>query len=523
MKSYKNHLITTKSFGETKSVSYNPTMRSSAIFPLIHTTKKISSIYTFMGYWLKKRNIPIISVLVTIRDSNGKKIKKESIEVNSIKSYSIYSSDLLGKKNNKFFGSIEFEVFSAVDMVFPYPAITFGLKSVNGLTFVHTCGRIYNNFDDIKSNEEYIVPETGFDIFISKKYKPFFTFVNGPIKIKNKKIRLEFIDSKGRKKIRDKIIENVNPYGLGWINLLEDKEREFFKNEEKICVKVYHKFKGFFPRLVAGNILKNFQDMSLTHSYYDTSKKVSKSSYSHNRSIRNFYDSVTSIPFDSKFSEIELAIYPNMPTAPSNLKLELYTNEGALVDAIEYENKIATKNTRLSYIKLMEKFAKYKNTIKQGNIKIILDGKGTVPVRMKFGLNFTNIKNNINLPSNVCFSTSPVNEKTLKKPGTFRWCTIFDVSYQKIYLHNTSFVKNGFKDAEIKIQAYRKVDNKNLEWKVKIPHNGSKEILAPVKNKIQKFLNGELGWVFFSCSSPFVGGYYVTDYGNGVIGADHLY
>ena len=190
---------------------------------------------------------------------------------------------------------------------------------------------------------------------------------------------------------------------------------------------------------------------------------------------------------------------------------------------IEYENKIATKNTRLSYIKLMEKFAKYKNTIKQGNIKIILDGKGTVPIRMKFGLNFTNIKNNINLPSNVCFSTSPVNEKTLKKLGTFRWCTIFDVSYQKIYLHNTSFVKKGFRDAEIKIQTYRKIDNKNLEWKVKIPHNGSKEILAPVKNKIKKFLNGEIGWVFFSCSSPFVGGYYVTDYGNGVIGADHLY
>ena len=351
MKSYKNHLITTKSFGETKDISYNPTMRSSAIFPLIHTTKKISSIYTFMGYWLKKRNIAIISVLVTIRDANGKKIKKESIEVNSIKSYSIYSSDLLGEKNNKFFGSIEFEIFSAVDMVFPYPAITFGLKSVNGLTFVHTCGRIYNNFDDIKSNEEYVVPETGFDVFISKKYKPFFIFVNGPIKIKNKKIRLEFIDTKGRKKISDKIIEKVNPYGLGWVNLLEDKERKFFKNEEKICVKVYHKFNGFFPRLVAGNVLKNFQGMSLTHSYYDTSKKVSKSSYSHNRSIRNFYDSVTSIPFDSEFSEIELAIYPNMPIAPTNLKLELYTNEGSLVDVIEYENKKYYKTGDLGRIK----------------------------------------------------------------------------------------------------------------------------------------------------------------------------
>ena len=48
MKSYKNHLITTKSFGETKSISYNPTMRSSAIFPLIHTTKKFQ---VFIHLW----------------------------------------------------------------------------------------------------------------------------------------------------------------------------------------------------------------------------------------------------------------------------------------------------------------------------------------------------------------------------------------------------------------------------------------------------------------------------------------
>ena len=73
MKSYQNHLVTTKSYGEAQNINYRPTMRSSAVFPLIHKPSKIKSIYTFMGYWMKKRGINIVTVLVTIRDKNGKK------------------------------------------------------------------------------------------------------------------------------------------------------------------------------------------------------------------------------------------------------------------------------------------------------------------------------------------------------------------------------------------------------------------------------------------------------------------
>jgi len=152
VKSYNNHLISTKSYGEAQNVNYRPTMRSSAVFPLIHKASKIKSIYTFMGYWMRKRNIPLVTVLVTIRDQNGNKIEVRSIEVKSVKSYAISSTELISKK--EFFGSVEFEIFSAVDMVFPYPAITFGLEGINGLTFVHTCGRVYNDFDDLKSNEK---------------------------------------------------------------------------------------------------------------------------------------------------------------------------------------------------------------------------------------------------------------------------------------------------------------------------------------------------------------------------------
>lgn len=521
MKSYNNHLITTKSYGEVQNLNYRPTMRSSAVFPLIHKPSKIESVYTFMGYWMRKRNIPLVTVLITIRDQNGKKIEVRSIEVKSIKSYSISSSELF--PNREFFGSLELEVFSAVDMVFPYPAITFALKGVSGLTFVHTCGRIYNDFDDLKSNEEKIVPETGFDLIIEKSCSPFFAFINGPINIKNKKIELEYISPYNKKKVINKIIKNVEPYGLCWVKLLDGEELELFKNDEKICVKIRHNFEGFFPRFVAGNVFKDFEDVSLTHSYYDTSVDNSEASRWKNPSIEKYFDSVLSIPLDFGFSNIDFAIYPNLTNAPTKLKFELYSETGELIDNSAFDKEIANKDNKLIYVKLLKIFSEHKKNMKNGNIRVILDGQGTVPARMKFGLNFENLYKSNNLPSNICFNAVVPNTKILEKPGTFHWCTIFDAEFQKIFLHNTSFVKEGFRAARIKVQVYRKYDDKNLEWEIEIPYNGSKEILSSKKKEIKKFLENDIGWVSFTCSSPFITGYYVTDFGKGVIGADHLY
>ena len=259
MKSYQNHLETTKSFGELQSVTYRPIMRSSAVFPLIHKQGRVISIYTFMGYWLRKRNIPLVTVLLTVRNKNGNKVSVQSVEVSSVKSYVFSSINILDDIEKDFIGSVEIEIFSAVDMVFPYPAVTFALRGVNGLSFVHTCGRIYNDFDDFSSNNEQLVAETGFDLFIGKDYKPFFSFVNGPVAIENKVIELEYIDEKNKAAIKKITIDDVKPHGLGWVNLDFDEFTNSEAQLSKVCVKVRHSFEGFFPRFVAGNVLRNFE------------------------------------------------------------------------------------------------------------------------------------------------------------------------------------------------------------------------------------------------------------------------
>ena len=116
MKSYKNHLKDTKSFGEEKNLDYKPTMRSSAVFPLIIRSKKIDTIYTFMGYWLRKRNISLVTAVLTARDLNGEKVNVKTYEINSTKSYVFKGSELINKTNKvkNFTGSVEIEIFSAL-------------------------------------------------------------------------------------------------------------------------------------------------------------------------------------------------------------------------------------------------------------------------------------------------------------------------------------------------------------------------------------------------------------------------
>ena len=73
-------------------------------------------------------------------------------------------------------------------MVFPYPALVLEYQNPQFNTCVHTLGRIYNDFEDLKENDAMQVPETGFDIHETDDLKSFLSFVNGPLENKDGKI-----------------------------------------------------------------------------------------------------------------------------------------------------------------------------------------------------------------------------------------------------------------------------------------------------------------------------------------------
>ena len=94
MKSYYSHLSSRKEFGEKIDNTRKPVLRSSAVFPVIKN-KNYTTKINFLGYWLIKRNIPEVHLLITLREQSGDIILRKSEIISSVQAFSIKLNDLL--------------------------------------------------------------------------------------------------------------------------------------------------------------------------------------------------------------------------------------------------------------------------------------------------------------------------------------------------------------------------------------------------------------------------------------------
>jgi hypothetical protein len=521
MKTYKQHLITTQSFGEKLNLIKKPTFRSSAIFPIINN-KFLETNIMFLGYWLIKRKILEVSVLITLRNQKGTIIKRETLIVDQIKSYKIVVSKMINNENIDFIGSVELEVFSARDMVFPYPAFVLNYLSKDSSTFVHTCGRIYNDYEDLNLNSDIHVPESGFDIIPNNDFLPFFAFVNGSIPITKKIINIEIINFKGKVFKKKITIKKINVLETKFVYFLNQNEKIFLEGQ-KGTVKIKHNLNGFFPRFVCGNIKKDKSISSLTHTYYDTSKSM-KNSHWLNPDTKNLYDSIITFPiFYEKKQYTELVLYPIYPESNMKFDLEIYNSEGKCLDKIDSIFSIKKKLSFPAYIGIKKFLNKDVLKNKQNLFaKILINGKGKLPSRIKFGLNIGK-PNKFDVPSNICFNAQVPNSEIFKKPGTFKWCPILNNKNSSIILANFSYAKKGFKKSIVNIKFWREKDQKFLEKTIVINDNGSHYLDMNKNKKIKSFLGKETCWATFNSNNPFLNGYYFEDMGSGIVGADHLF
>lgn len=525
MKSYKNHLT---------SIGFNnnyllrkPIYRSSAIFPFL-INKKMNTNIHFLGYWLIKRNIKEITLLITIRNKLGKIYKRFSKAVIEVKSYTINLKKEIGENNKKnFTGSIELEVFSTQDMVFPYPAFVVSFDGEESSSVVHTCGRVYNDHDDFIANNQFLVPETGFDISNNKDYLPFFSFVNGNTDLKNLKIVLELINSSGLKKRKSLIFKKINSFETVFVNFVDKDEKKFFNNE-KGTVKIYHNFKSFFPRFLAGNFDKKKENSSITHTYYDLSKKKDETQYWKNPNKKKYFDSAIAVPLifrDRMYTE--LAIYPNFSKIDFNLNLQIFDKNGNNLKNILDFLKIKENFNSPRYVNLNELITK--NNIKLDKnqnyfCRLYTSSRKKILARLKFGLNIGTVnKFRKSIASNICFNAQVPVKDIYKKKGTFKWGLIKNNYNSQIFISNLGFLKKNFKKANIILKFWNEFNNNFLEKKITIPDKGSYFFYLNKNKKIKNFLKKNPGWVTIQSDNPFVNGWYLDISKNGSVGADHLF
>jgi hypothetical protein len=527
VKSYYKHLISRKGFGEIIENTQKPILRSSGIFPVVKN-KFYSTRILYLGYWLIKRNIPEVSLLVTLRDQSGNFLSRKSELIDSVKSFSIDLNTLLKEINfnfeHDFLGSIETEFNTTRDMVYPYPALVLEYFNDNFNTCVHTLGRIYNDFEDLNENEQFTVPETGFDISADDDLSPFLAFVNGPLLNSEGTIQYVITNSKSKK------FSGV--FKLGKINSFETKFlffNEYIPNLSEILdkkpgsISIKHNFEGFFPRFLVGNIQNSFPSVSFTHSYYDCTLCDADSDF-WNRINSDYYDSSIYIPLFLKDNfYTDLVIYPNFSPSDFSIQLILYDKFGnKKFEKLNYLNinSNESKLLKIEFKKLLREFDLDINEITTAQI-ISNFNKEKIPSRLKFGLNVGISGLRSKLPCNICFNSAPGNPALENKPGSFHWCPIFKNESSVITIANFSTRKDYKKPAKILLNFYHKQDTSFLTREIILdPH--AEYRISPNDDELKQFFLDD-GWVTIKSDNPFVIGYYFNFHLSGSVAGDHFF
>ena len=526
MKSYYQHLNSTQEYGEKSNITKKPILRSSAVFPVIQNQNYSSSIH-FLGYWLLKRNIPEITVITTLRNSDGNILLRKTETIDVVKAFSIDLDSLLSEINfdikNNFLGSIETEFHSTRDMVFPYPALVLEYHNENFNTCVHTLGRIYNDFEDLKQNDVFQVPESGFDIHVTDELDSFLSFVNGSLSNNDGIIEYQVINSDSEKLDGTFHLGELKPFETKFIEFRKHIPNlsDFLKNKPG-SISLKHNFEGFYPRFLVGTIQSPFPTVSFTHSYYDCTSCDTKTDF-WDRTVSTHHNSSVYIPlFTQNNQYTNLIIYPNFSPCNFFINLELYDKYGKKIHELPKFLHIETNESKLHRINFNEIIQSLDKNNEITSANIISDfGSSKIPARIKFGLDIGVNGLESKLPCNICFNSKMGNPLIENKPGSFHWAPLLPHRNSVIALANFSTLKNYTKDAEIEMTFFRKEDSSSISKKLTLKANCEERIFSNEPD-IKNFLKTE-GWVTIKANNPYIQGFYFNFNSSGSVAGDHLF
>lgn len=525
MRSYYSHLQAVQSVGEAVDKNRRPVFRSSAMFPVMHNEYGSSKVI-FMGYWLLKRHIKEIGLTYTLRSEQGDIISRKYVCIDSTKAYSIELNEFADEIGDDFTGSLELEIFSTRDLVFPYPAFVLVYYSDSFSTAVHTVGRVYNDIEDLSSNEEYRVRESGFDIYGNPDLVPFVGFTNGPISNKQPELTYEVVNATGEAFHGSFTLSALRPFETHFLRLKDHLPLDKWLGERAGTIRLGHNFEGFFPRFTVGNFDERTRSISITHSYYDSSPLTDSSAY-WNRIDETFHDSSVAIPlYITNGLFTRLVLYPTFSPSDFTLSFRFFDAEGELLAHLPDHTTVVSNQHRYDQIDLGTLVAGTELALKTP-VTVTIDAnwtdKSRIPTRLKFGLNVGYTDRLAQLPSNVCFAPALGNPKVLTKPGTFRWAPFVSVGRSEIAFTNAAPLKTHDRLATVNLSFHREQDDRTLYRTIAIPANGIRILDRTADEELNSFFGDGSGWVGAAADNPIVNGFYFDFHENGSVAADHLF
>jgi len=527
MRSYYAHLETAMGKGK-KDFSNKPIFRSSAIFPVIKRDG-ITSRILFMGYWLIKRQIKQIAAVVTLRSLDGIVLNRNHFHIEEAKTFRIELEDQLQEaglsEKDSFTGSLEIEFFSTVNMVFPFPAAVINYYGPHFCTQVHTAQRVYNDYDDMRTNSQKEVPEAGFNVYTDVVKEPFISLINGSDAIVDNKINMTFFNSDNEVLKHELKLGNMDPYQMYLLYPARFLDLKEFLKGKVGSAKLQFRVNGIFPRLIVGNLDNSLPAVSITHTYYDCTEATSETDYWINVDP-NWHPAAMIAPIYSGPDEFtNIYFYPIYSPSNFAIDIEIFNAQGTLLGKQENALTITAPFKDFAKLSINEMLAEH-GISKSDNLMARVSARpannSRLPARVKIGLDIGLVKGK--MPCNICTNLQPYLPQLETKPSTFHWAPmIADQPGACIWIINTSLERNYQKTAEIKLTFYHEKDAQIITRQLVLPPLGFTVIEVDKDNELKQFFEGKPGWCTIVTTAPYTACYYLTKHPSGVIGGDHCF
>ncbi len=527
MRSYYAHLENAI-VSPTAKVSPKPVFRSSAIFPMI-SFPGISARILFMGYWILKRNVHEIAAQINLRSRQGELLNRSSLLIKDAKTYRIELSQQLKEAGlspeEPFIGSLEVEFFSTTNLVFPFPAVVVNYYGHHFSSVVHTAQRIYNDFDDMRNNSQFQVPEAGFNIYAdeAEDHEPFFGIINGAEPIQNAKLAMDFFNSENEKITHEINYPILNAYETCFIYPSREINLHSFLKGKPGTAKIKFDVRWIFPRLLVGNIQYSLPAMTITHTYYDCSEAKSDTDY-WRPAEPQWHPASLMIPVNIQGEHFtKVYFYPIYSPSQVTIDIEMYSQEGQLLGRKDSYLSLQANGGKYQFIPFKQ-ICRELNIEENQNLAARLLARTKegerIPARIKLGLDL-GIETR-QMPCNICTNLQPFNPSLEGKPTSFRWAPILaDRKMAAVWIMNSSPLVDYKRQAEIDLTFFREKDTEVLKRKIVLPPHGFHVIQIEQDKELQQFFDGSVGWFTAITSNPYTTTYYFNEDLSGVVGGDH--
>ncbi|MCH8109036.1 MAG: hypothetical protein IIB15_02810 [Chloroflexi bacterium] len=504
-----------------------PIFRSSCLFPL-YEENGIHSRITFLSYWLL-RSIKEVAIVLTIRDANGELAYRSHLLIDEPRVFVFDVRELLAEsgKDVPRRGSIEMEVFTSRDLVFPFPAVVVNYYGDQFSTSVHTTERVFNDAEDAAGSMTVAGAgiEAGFNIYGDQDRDPFISVVNGSDAYDESEIELIVSSMNGATASHRHRIGPLRPYQSVTIQPSDYFDLAALLGDRPGTMAIKHNLKGVFPRLIVGNQQPSLNGVSITHTIYDMTSWRTDSDY-WPKPGDEWLNASRMLPiFSDGDMYTRLYFYPVLSPCKLDVDCELFSATGKLLGTVPGAGHIDCPDGNMGYIdfrEMADNLGIARQDIAGSRISLRPVNGGHVPSRVSMGLDIGYDNKPGRLPTNVSFALQVPIPAREERGSSFRWGPLLaDNSNPIVHLSNASVLRNTRQSANVKLTVYRSEDNQLMEKNLIIPPNGSYMLDASEGTELHDFLQGSVGWYTASADTANLDTWYLARHKSGIVGGDH--